>query len=198
MSRTLPKPCQNTGSMIVTTCPLSASGGLVSQYLSRLCTVNKTATAHMCHLVPQKQRRWAGSSHLQVMHVAFYVGSLWPRHATPYVSPGRPGGPSGNLPSPIADLCWPPSQFPCAHTQFSLTRGHKSYTQSRHPHSLCRSEWHEWHVPPLDTAIRQRPTLTHGRGHLGRPCQRRKAAVPARATCPAPVRASPSWPVAPR
>ena len=43
------KPCQNTGSMIATTCPLAASGGLVSQYLSRLCTVHKTETAHLCH-----------------------------------------------------------------------------------------------------------------------------------------------------
>jgi len=72
----------------------------------------------------------------QVVHFTFYDGWLWPRHATPFVSPGRPGGPSGNLPSPIADLCRYPSQFARAHTQFPLTRGHKSHTQSRHPQSL--------------------------------------------------------------
>jgi len=49
--------------MNVTTCPLAASGGRVSQYLSRVSTVHKTGTAHLCHLVPPKKRRWAGSSH---------------------------------------------------------------------------------------------------------------------------------------
>ena len=31
--------------------------------------------------------------------------------------------------------------------------------------SACR-----WRVPPLGTAVWRRPTLPHGRGHLGRPC----------------------------
>jgi len=68
ISRTLPKPCQNAGSMNVTTCPLAASGGLDSQYLSRVSTVHRTETAHLCHLVPQKKRRWAGSSHCCTRH----------------------------------------------------------------------------------------------------------------------------------
>jgi len=68
MSRTLPKPSQNAGSMKVTTCPLAASGGLVSQYLSRISTIDRTGTAHLCHLVPQKKRRWAGSSPCCTLH----------------------------------------------------------------------------------------------------------------------------------
>jgi len=68
MSRALPKPCQNAGSMNVTTCPLAASGDLVSQYLSRVSTVQNTGTGHLCHLVPQKKRSWAGSSHCCTLH----------------------------------------------------------------------------------------------------------------------------------
>jgi len=63
-----PIASQNTGSMIATTCALAASGGLFSQYLSRLCTVHKTETAHLCHLVPQTKRRWAGSSRCCTLH----------------------------------------------------------------------------------------------------------------------------------
>jgi len=48
MSRTLPKHCQIAGSMNVTTCPLAASGGLVSQYLSRVSTVQKTEIPGTC------------------------------------------------------------------------------------------------------------------------------------------------------
>ena len=33
---------------------MAASGGLVSQYSSRLRTVHNKATAHLFHLVPQK------------------------------------------------------------------------------------------------------------------------------------------------
>jgi len=68
MSRTLPNPRQKEGSMNVTTCPLAASGGLASQYLSRVCTLEQTGTAHLYHLVPQKKRMWAGSSHYYTFH----------------------------------------------------------------------------------------------------------------------------------
>jgi len=68
MSKSLPKPCQNAGSMQLTTWPLVASGGLVSQYLSRVFTVHETGTAPLCHLVPQKKRRSAGSSHCCTLH----------------------------------------------------------------------------------------------------------------------------------